>query len=117
MKLAIVGYRKYTNWADFCTKLNGLFKRIGDPEMIITGDAKGADEMARSYAENANIELKVFYADWNKYGRVAGPKRNVFVVQECDKAVVFVSKFSKGSYDVINKMNIIGKECIIYNID
>ena len=43
---------------------------------IISGGCSGADAMAEAYAKDYGITLKVFPADWNKYGKSAGPIRN-----------------------------------------
>ena len=44
--------------------------------IIVSGGAKGADSLAEKYAAANGIEIKVFPAEWNKYGRSAGPIRN-----------------------------------------
>lgn len=44
---------------------------------IVTGDCKtGADRMARFWARKHKIPLVVYYADWDKHGKAAGPMRN-----------------------------------------
>ena len=44
--------------------------------VIVSGGAKGADSLAEKYAADNGIEIKVFPAEWGKYGRSAGPIRN-----------------------------------------
>lgn len=43
---------------------------------IISGGAKGADSLGEKYAEEYGIPVVRYPADWKKYGRAAGPKRN-----------------------------------------
>lgn len=40
------------------------------------GGCLGADALAREWARKNCVPCLVFYADWTKYGRAAGPKRN-----------------------------------------
>lgn len=44
--------------------------------VIVEGGAQGTDRMARHYAISRGLMLDEFKAEWSKYGRAAGPKRN-----------------------------------------
>jgi hypothetical protein len=44
--------------------------------VIIEGGARGADTMARKWAANWGCDCITEKADWDKYGRKAGPIRN-----------------------------------------
>jgi len=46
------------------------------PEVIIEGECRGADLIARHAAERFDIEYDPRPADWDLYGRAAGPIRN-----------------------------------------
>ena len=43
---------------------------------IISGGASGADSLGEKYAKEYGIPVVRYPADWKKYGRAAGPKRN-----------------------------------------
>lgn len=43
---------------------------------IVSGTAKGADTLGERFAKEHGIKCSRFPADWNKYGRSAGPIRN-----------------------------------------
>lgn len=45
-------------------------------DVIIEGDARGIDRMAATVARKHKKELLVFPANWDRYGRSAGPRRN-----------------------------------------
>jgi hypothetical protein len=45
--------------------------------IIIEGGCRGADLMARAVALEIGLEVVEFPAAWKKYGKVAGPKRNI----------------------------------------
>jgi len=44
--------------------------------VIISGGARGADTIASNYARDMGIVSEVYMADWDKYGNMAGPRRN-----------------------------------------
>lgn len=43
---------------------------------IVSGTCKGADQLGESYARTKGYHLYKFPAEWDKYGRKAGPLRN-----------------------------------------
>lgn len=60
-----------------CLKINNPdFRYYSDIE-IISGRAKGADRLGERYADDLNLRVACFEANWQKYGKVAGPMRNV----------------------------------------
>ena len=61
------------------------------PDVIIEGDARGADRMAGEIAKELKIPLEVYPADWNQYGKAAGPIRNTQMLKEGkpDKVLAF----------------------------
>lgn len=103
MRLAVVGSRSFNNRELFLEEIS-LF----NPQLIVTGDATGADEFARRYAEEHRIELKVHHANWKRYKRAAGHIRNEFIVQDADVILAFwdgVSPGTKNSIDWCRKLN------------
>ena len=65
------------------------------------GTARGADRLGEKYAQDRNLSLKKFPADWNKYGRGAGYRRNEQMAEYATHAVVFWDGRSKGSEHMI----------------
>lgn len=43
---------------------------------IVSGHARGADSLGERFAEEFNLNKKVFPADWDKFGKRAGYMRN-----------------------------------------
>lgn len=72
--------------------------------------------MAVRYATETDIPFKVFPADWKKYGRSAGPRRNRQMAEYADAAIVFWDGKSRGTQNMIQQMRELGKpvEVIIY---
>lgn len=51
--------------------------RLRDGEFeIITGGAKGADTLAKLWADSRGYDCVTFWANWNKFKKSAGPIRN-----------------------------------------
>lgn len=48
----------------------------GAPVRIVSGHCRGADILGERYAREHGLELAVFPAEWNRYGRRAGFIRN-----------------------------------------
>ena len=68
---------------------------------IVSGGATGADTLGERYAKNRGDILKVFPAEWRKYGKGAGYIRNKQMAEYADHLVVFWDGFSKGSLGMI----------------
>lgn len=75
--LLVVGSRDFHSVDVFIAIYEALMKNhTNDDIVIITGDADGADAIARAFAMDKNFSLKIFSADWKSYGKAAGYKRN-----------------------------------------
>jgi hypothetical protein len=109
MKVAIVGTRSFMNRDLMFGKLDS----IGKIDRIYTGDAKGADTLAVEYAKANNIPYEVFYADWEKYGRAAGPIRNKDIVANADLVIAFWDGKSPGTKSSIDIAKRTGKDVIV----
>jgi SLOG family YspA-like protein len=98
MKLLVTGGRNYT---DETTVERVLTEK--DPDVVIVGDATGADYLARQWAAKHGVPLMVFPAHWDFYGKSAGPQRNESMLDYgCpDEAVAFPG--DKGTADMIKR--------------
>lgn len=97
--IAFVGSREFKNRDLF----NKVFAKYAEEKPhIVSGGAKGPDDWAIKEADKHNLDWHIFYADWNKYGKSAGYKRNILVVQESDLVVAFWDGKSKGTKHTID---------------
>ncbi len=71
------GGRKFGGW----TAVQRVLDRIS-PDTIIHGAASGADSMAGRYARENDIPCREFPAEWRRYGRSAGYRRNQHLLDE-----------------------------------
>lgn len=114
MKLAIVGSRTFNNYEILKESIDNLLKeRNIKLDAVVSGGAKGADSLGAQYSKENNISLIEFKPDWKKYGRSAGFKRNVDIINECDICIAFWDGESHGTKHDIDLCQKNGKECII----
>ncbi len=79
IKVIVAGNRDFDNGGIFENAMTWLLPSDSDYAEsieIISGGCTGADALAEIYAKEWDIPLKVFPADWKKYGKYAGPIRN-----------------------------------------
>jgi hypothetical protein len=86
LKILITGDRNWTNWEVVADALSE-FPRSA---LVIHGGAKGADTIAGKLAEQLGFSVHREPAQWEKYGRAAGPVRNkVMLDMEPDIVLAF----------------------------
>ena len=99
MKIAIIGSRTFTDY----TLLQEVLLKFGkDVTEVVSGAAKGADSLGAKYAKEHKLRLTEFNPDWEKYGKSAGYRRNVDIIENCDWVVAFWDGVSKGTAHSIN---------------
>lgn len=71
---------------------------------LVTGDADGVDSIAREFVQTfRNVELNVFPANWDEYGKSAGPRRNTEMAEYADGLIAVWNGKSSGTKDIIDK--------------
>lgn len=71
---------------------------------IVSGLARGADMLAYQFAVDNNIKVYEFPADWNRYGKSAGYRRNVEMANFSDGLLAFWDGMSRGTSHMIDIM-------------
>lgn len=70
-------------------RLNILFDFLDDITEVVSGCASGIDSDAIDWAKQHNIPYKEFPADWDCYGKSAGPIRNEQMAKYADAVILF----------------------------
>ncbi len=102
-RVVIAGCRDYDNYKeakeyiDFCISNIRKISTI----VIVSGGASGADAIGERYAKENGFRLEKYPADWNKYGKSAGPMRNEKMAKICDYVICFWDKKSPGTKSMI----------------
>ena len=105
--IAIVGSRDFNDYELLKAEMNKV-----EIKKIVTGGAKGADQLAENYAREHNIPVVVFKPDW-KLGRHAGVLRNRLIVENSEAVIAFWNGQSKGMLSTINHAKKLGKPVTI----
>jgi hypothetical protein len=98
MKVIIAGGRSYQNYDKLLTAIQNAQFEI---TTVVSGGAPGVDAMGEQYAESMNLPLNVYNADWEQYGRAAGPIRNRKMAENADALIALWDGKSPGTKNMI----------------
>ena len=100
-RILVCGSRRWTDGALILRELSAL----RGVEVVIEGEAPGADTLVRQAADQLGIPVLPFPADWDRYGRGAGPRRNQQMLDEMkpDLVLAFSEDLnsSRGTADMV----------------
>lgn len=95
-----------------------FLKRFKNQEItIISGGARGSDHQGELYAQQKGLKLEVRLADWNRYGRSAGPIRNEEMVKRASALLAFWDGKSPGTRNMIDLAKYYGLICHVVHYD
>ncbi len=117
MKAAISGSRTFNDY-EFMSKCFDKVRTALDGGPGITeiwaGGAKGADALAIKLAAEKGVPFHEIKADWAKYGRAAGPRRNADLVAATDILIAFPVGESKGTRGCIQLAKKAAKRVFVF---
>lgn len=112
MKIIIAGSRDFDDYNLLKhTVSHSIFNGIITE--VVSGCAKGADELGEQFAAEFDIPIKRFPADWKKYGKGAGTIRNIQMGRYADGLVVFIRNGSTGSSHMLRVIQNDGKPNVV----
>lgn len=114
IKLAVVGSRNWHDDALVNAKLDKLRERHAVTH-IISGGARGADQLGAEYATAHEIELVIHLPNWKVNGKGAGFLRNWTIAQDCDMMVAFWDERSHGTTHALECARKQGKPAWVIN--
>lgn len=82
---------------------------------VISGTAKGADCLGERFAKERNLHTILMPAQWKRYGKSAGVKRNEEMAKIADAAIIFWDGKSRGTKNMIDQAEKKGIRTYIYN--
>jgi hypothetical protein len=115
-KVIIAGGRNYSNYEELKVVCDFYLKLKPEIE-IICGGANGADALGKKYGIDHNHIVSSFPANWDKYGKSAGYKRNTEMAEVADALIAFWDGESKGTKHMIDIMNGLKKDVRIFRYD
>ena len=106
-RIIVAGSRGFTDYDLLCKTLDQHFGSQSDIA-IVSGTARGADQLGERYAAERGLECHRYPADWKKYGRRAGYRRNELMAANADALVAFWDGESRGTEHMIEHARQLG---------
>ena len=119
LRVIIAGGRDFNDYNKAEKCIDDFLVSNNLPVKIISGNASGADRMGELYGNLHGIDVVQFPAEWNKYGRAAGPIRNrkmaEYAAEERGVLIAFWDGKSRGTKNMIENAKRSGLEISIVN--
>ena len=109
MRVIIAGSRSITSY-DFvckCIEESGF-----DVREVVSGTARGVDQLGERWAKDNGIPVIYFPADWST-GKGAGYRRNVDMAEYADALIACWDGVSKGTNHMVNIIQNMNKDWYI----
>ncbi len=102
-RVIVAGCRNYNNYEEAKEFIEICISKIRKEFTLIfvSGCCSGADMMGELFAKENGFEIERFPAEWEKYGKSAGPKRNKQMSEIGDYFICFWDGNSKGTKSMI----------------
>lgn len=106
-KVIIAGSRGFSNYKLLREQCNKFLreKRKTSNIIVVSGHARGADTLGEKYAQDEGFTLEIYPAQWKKFGKRAGYRRNEQMAEVADALIAFWDGSSKGTKHMIDIMN------------
>jgi len=105
MNLSVVGSRSLKDNAAAMLGAVAIISNIiekYDITHFVSGGAAGPDKWGEATATGYAILSTIYKPDWDKYGKSAGIRRNVDIINDSDLVLIFWDGKSKGtSHDIM----------------
>lgn len=109
MKLIIAGSRNFGIGIATLEDILYHFEIEGEIEEVVSGRARGIDSLGEHYADCHNLDCIMYPADWDKYGKSAGPMRNKEMAEYADALLLIWDGESRGSKNMKSQMEKLNK--------
>lgn len=110
-RIIIAGGRKFKDYELLCSKMAAFTENVNPEDIeIVSGVARGADQLGERWAAEGVIPVKHFPADWGQYGKSAGYKRNEDMARYATHLVAFWDGKSRGTEHMIQLAEKVGLE-------
>ena len=117
-RLVVAGCRDYNDYSVASVEIEKHIKKCDEncSVIIVSGCAEGADKLGERYATEHHLNIERYPAEWEKYGKYAGPKRNAQMAKVADGVLVFWDGKSRGTKNMIENAKKANKPYVIINI-
>ena len=117
-RIVVAGCRDFNDYYIAKSYIDHCISRIRKQYTLIfvSGGCTGADALGERYALDNGFKTEIYPADWAKYGKSAGPKRNRQMAELCDYVICFWDGKSNGTRSMIEYAQKAGKPIKIKKI-
>ncbi len=98
MRTIIAGSRSVT---DQVVLWHALDNCGWEPSLVLCGKAKEADTLGEQWALDVNLPIEYYPADWDKFGKSAGMRRNAEMANNAEALIALWDGFSNGTANMI----------------
>ncbi|MCQ2440707.1 MAG: DUF2493 domain-containing protein [Clostridia bacterium] len=111
-RIVVAGCRDFNDYNIAERYISNCISRIkNDYELrFVSGGCRGADMLGERFANENGYKIERHTANWELYGRSAGPKRNKEMVEVSDYVICFWDGKSKGTKTTIEFAKRLKKE-------
>jgi YspA, cpYpsA-related SLOG family len=98
MKVLVCGGRRFNEVSLLNDTLNTFRSSIS---VLISGNARGADQLGEQWAKTNGVEIDRYPAQWDIYGKSAGFRRNEQMLREGKPNVVIAFRGGAGTAHMV----------------
>ena len=102
MRIIVAGSRGITQYAYVERVLDQVLPTLTNTPVIVSGTARGVDQLGEQYAQEHDLECDRYPADWDRHGKSAGYIRNQKMAYRSDALIAFWDGKSKGTKHMID---------------
>jgi hypothetical protein len=102
MRVLVCGGRDFENSYGLYDTLDEIHKNT-PITTLIQGEAKGADKLAKAWAEYNKVPTENYPANWDRDGKAAGPIRNKKMLVDGKPDLVVAFPGGAGTFNMINQ--------------
>ena len=106
MKIIVAGSRRCTDVPLIYTTLSAI---VQHSDIVLHGCARGPDRFAGAWCRKHAVACQEFPAEWERFGYLAGIRRNERMAQEAQALIAFYDGASPGTAHMIQCMQRRGK--------
>ena len=108
MILLVCGGRDYADYETVCWALEPYLPFPVTQLLLVQGGALGADALAKRWAQERGVAVAEYPANWDYFGKAAGPVRNNTMLRWAKPDVVVAFPGGRGTDHMVKRARAIG---------
>lgn len=109
-RIGIVGTR---SWPE-PSAVEALVAELPEGTVVVSGASGVVDITAARAARARGLDVVEYPAEWERYGKAAGPLRNGLIAADCTRLVAFWEGASRGTADVVAQACSLGRPVLAH---